>query len=155
MGKNIVIVCMLLLSILATAKARDADDKQIVEDTPAINVTRVVVYYFYGNYRCASCRKIEQYTRETVEKFFPDELKSSRVVFKPVNVEEKENQHFTKEYQLYTKSVVLSLVRDGKEIKFKNLEKVWQLLRNKDKFYQYIKEETQGFLDELSGEDKT
>ena len=69
--------------------------------------------------------------------------------------EKKENKHFVNDYQLYTKSVVLSLVRDGKEMKFKNLEKVWQLLRNKDKFYKYIKEETQGFLDELSEEDKT
>ena len=56
---------------------------------------------------------------------------------------------------LYTKSVVLSLVKDGQEVKFKNLEQVWQLLRNKDKFYQYIKNETQGFLDGLKEDDQS
>jgi len=59
------------------------------------------------------------------------------------------------DYQLYTKSVVLSLVKDGKEVKFKNLDKVWQLLRNKDKFYKYIKEETTNFLDTLSEDGKS
>jgi acetone carboxylase gamma subunit len=50
---------------------------------------------------------------------------------------------------LYTKSVVLSLVKAGKEVKWKNLDKVWHLLRDKDKFYQYIKTKVQKFLDSL------
>jgi len=66
-----------------------------------------------------------------------------------INIEEKGNEHFAQDYQLYTKSVVLSFVKGGKEVKFKNLEQVWQLLRDKDKFYNYIKSETQSFLDDL------
>ena len=122
---------------------------------PDVSKVKVIVYYFHGNFRCYSCRFIEKNTELTLKKYFDDALKSGQLVFKAVNVDKKENKHFIKDYQLYTKSVVLSLVRDGKEMKFKNLEKVWQLLRNEDKFYKYIREETQGFLDELSEEDKT
>lgn len=110
---------------------------------------KVVAYYFHGNFRCYSCRFIEENTGSALKEYFDNQLKSGEVVFKHINVEEKENRHFVDDYQLYTKSVILSLVKDGKEVKWKNLDKVWQLLRNKDRFYEYIKTEAEKFLNEL------
>lgn len=115
----------------------------------AQNEDKVVVYYFHTTFRCPSCHKIEQYTEGGIKEYFAKEIESGDLEYKVVNIEEKGNEHFVQDYKLYTKSVVLSLIQDGKEAKFKNLEQVWQLLRNKDKFYQYIKNETQGFLDSL------
>lgn len=132
----------------------DRAEKISAEEKTGIGETKVIAYYFYTNYRCQSCYTIEKYTKESIEENFEDELTSGELVFKPVNTEEKENEHFLGDYQLHTKSVVLSLVKDGEEIKFKNLKKVWELLRNKDGFYKYIKEETEGFLDEINQEKK-
>lgn len=109
----------------------------------------VAVYYFHGNFRCVNCHNIEQYTKEAVEKYFQKELSAGKVVFKVINVETGGNEHFTNDYRLYTKSVVLSLVKNGKEIKFDNLGKVWEYLRNKDAFHQYIKSEIEKYLKEL------
>jgi len=53
------------------------------------------------------------------------------------------------DYKLFTKSVVLGLVRDGKEVKFTNLAKVWDFLRNGDKFKAYVKDEISKYLKEL------
>ena len=113
---------------------------------------KVIAYYFHTTSRCQSCYTIERYTKEAIESNFEDELSSGKLVFKLVNIEEKENEHFLSDYQLYTKSVVLSLVKDGKEIRSKNLKQVWELLRNRDMFYKYIKEETRGFLAEINPE---
>lgn len=110
---------------------------------------QIIVYYFHGSARCATCYRIEQYSREAVERNFKNELGSGKVVFKVVNVEEKGNEHFTNEYQLYTKSLVLSLVKDGKENKFQNLTKVWEYVGNKQKFYDYVKTEVDNYLKEL------
>ena len=85
--------------------------------------TKVIAYYFLTSYRCSSCYKIEQYTKEAVEQYFGNELKLGMLVFKPINIEKKENKHFIKDYQLYTKSVVISMINGGKEIKYKNLTK--------------------------------
>lgn len=115
---------------------------------------KVIAYYFHTTFRCPSCHKIEQYTEGAIKEYFAKELKTGNLVYRVVNVEEKGNEHFVQDYKLYTKSVVLSLSQDGKEVRFKNLEQVWQLLRNKDKFYQYIKKETQGFLDSLREDDQ-
>lgn len=113
------------------------------------NRDKVIVYYFYTTFRCPSCHKIEQYTEGAIKDNFAKEIESGTLDYEVINIEEKGNEHFGQDYKLYTKSVVLSLIKDGRETKFKNLEQVWQLLRDKNKFYNYIKIETQGFLDSL------
>lgn len=115
---------------------------------------KVIAYYFHTSFRCPSCHKIEEYTEGAIKEYFAKEIRSGDLEYKVINIEQKGNEHFVQDYKLYTKSVVLSLIQDGKEVKFKNLEQVWQLLRNKDKFYQYIKKQTQGFLDSLREDDQ-
>jgi hypothetical protein len=132
----------LLLALLLAPAAAHASDPPVPEN-------RIVVYYFHTTYRCESCRKIEAYTREAVESFFAADLEQGRVVWKLVNTDEKPNKHFIKDYQLYTKSVVLSEVIGGKQQRWKNLPKVWELLGDKPGFLLYIQEETGDYLAEL------
>jgi thiol-disulfide isomerase/thioredoxin len=111
--------------------------------------SQVVVYYFRGNARCPSCYKLEQYAKEAVEQNFADELKDGRMLFKVVNIDQAANSHFVNDYQLYTKSVVISLVKEGKQVKFKNLDKVWVLLRDQNSYHNYVRDEVKSFLGEL------
>lgn len=127
-------------------------EKISTEEKSSSGETEVIAYYFYTNFRCQSCYTVEKYTKEAIESNFEDELSSGKLVFKPTNIEAKENEHFINDYQLYTKSVVLSLVKDGKEVRFKNLNKVWELLMNKENFFKYIEEETRAFLYQVNGE---
>ena len=109
---------------------------------------KVYAYYFHGSMRCSTCYKLEQYSKEAIESNFKSELASGELEFKVFNIEEKGNAHFVNDYQLYTKALVLSLVKDDKEVKSKNLNKIWELVGNKDKFIAYIKEEVANFLKE-------
>lgn len=107
-----------------------------------------IAYYFHGSVRCPTCHKIEKYIKKAVEKNFKDELNSGLLILKTVNVEEKENEHFVKDYQLYTKSLMLSQVLKGKEIKHKNLTKIWEYVRDENKFSTYVTNEIKDFLKE-------
>jgi hypothetical protein len=109
---------------------------------------KVIAYYFHGNFRCPTCFKLEQYSKEAIEVNFKGELASGKLVFNVINTDERENEHFVKDYQLYTKSLVISLVKDGKEVKHKNLAKIWDYVGNKNKFYNYVTEEIKNFLKE-------
>lgn len=100
--------------------------------------TKLTVYYFHGYARCASCRKIEQYTKEAAESFASGAY-AGKVAFTAVNVEEKPNEHFVKDYQLVSKAVVLQRVKDGQPGKWENLDRIWLELGDKDKFVAYIK----------------
>jgi hypothetical protein len=118
--------------------------------TPSVRPHRVIAYYFHTTYRCASCRAIEAYSHEAIEAAFADEIKDGRILWKVVNVEVKGNEHFVKDYSLYTKSLVLVNEVRGKPAEWKNLEKVWQLLQDKDKFLRYVEDETRAYLTERS-----
>ena len=99
----------------------------------------VVAYYFHGSFRCSTCHKLEEYSKEAIENNFKDAIASGRLEYKVVNVEDKGNEHYGSDYQLYTKSLILSLVKDGKEIKWKNMDKIWEYVRNKERFIEYAK----------------
>jgi len=107
---------------------------------------KVIAYYFHGSFRCPTCTTMEKYSKEAIEMNFKDKLASGKLEFKAVNVEERGNEHYVNDYQLYTKSLILSLVKDGKEIKSKNLDKIWQYARNKQKFIDYVTDEINVFL---------
>ncbi len=108
----------------------------------------VVVYYFHGQMRCPTCYKLEQYSKETIETNFKDALASGKLEFKVVNVEDKGKEHYVSDYQLYTKSLILSLVKDGKEVKSENLTKIWEYVGNKQRFIDYVKSGVADFLKE-------
>jgi len=83
-----------------------------------------------------------------VETDFKDELGSGLLEFKAINIDEKENMHFVDRYQIYIKALILSLVKDGKEVKYKNLDKIWEKVGNKIKYSDYVRKEIADFLKE-------
>jgi len=127
---------LVLLSIVAmsTPSAAATADTTVVQ-------RRVVATYFHTTARCASCRKIEAYTHAAITAAFPREIDSGRLVWRLVNLDPEENRHFVKDYQLYTKSVIVAVEENGKQVRWKNLEKIWTLLGDEKKFQAYVQDE--------------
>lgn len=120
-----------------------ADSSAATLDTSA---HKYIAYYFHGTRRCPSCIKIEAYTKEAVDSGFVKSLQSGLLEWRVVNTDESENEHFLKEYQLFTKSVVLVDLRGGKQVKWTNLAKVWDFLGDKPAFVKYIQDELTAFM---------
>jgi hypothetical protein len=108
---------------------------------------RLIIYYFHGNLRCPTCIKLESLAKSEVETDFTDAIKSGRLEWKTVNVEEKGNEHFENDYKLYTKSVIVSTLEDGKETSWKNLDRIWQLIHDESQYRAYIRTEVKACLD--------
>ena len=113
------------------------------ENAPSSKVT---AFYFYGSFRCPTCHKLEEYAREAIEMNFKEALASGKLEFKPVNVEETGNEHFIRDYNLYTKALVISLKKEGREIKSENLSRIWELVRDKPQYMEYVKDGISRFL---------
>ena len=111
----------------------------------------VVVYYFYTTRRCVSCKKIEAFTAEAVKTTYARQLADGSMQWKPVNTDEAPNRHFLKDYDLYTKSVIVSRIRDGKEVRWKNLEDVWELLGDPGAFQRYVIKEIEALRSDGNG----
>ena len=108
--------------------------------------SRVIAYYFYTTARCATCRKLESFAQEVLEHDFAAALQDGHLEWRPVNVQEPGNEHFTQDYDLVTKSLVLVQMKGQKQISWKNLDKIWQLVWNKEDYQGYVRLELQDFM---------
>jgi hypothetical protein len=109
---------------------------------------QIVVYYFHGDVRCPTCHKLENYAKETLDTYFADDLASGKIKWQPTNVDTAGNEHFVKDYQLVTKSVILAKIVDGQQVVWKNLDQIWDLVSEKDKYLAYIRDSVANFIAE-------
>ncbi len=118
-----------------------------VSEPAAGTKDKLVVCYFHGNARCPTCYKLENFAKSAVESDFADQIRNGKIEWKTINVEDAGNEHFTNDYKLYTKSVIISIQKDGKEVSWKNLDRIWQLVGDQDKYTAYIDNEVRACLE--------
>jgi len=170
-AKNIVTIVLLIFVIASVAflvfneSRKEGNDnpsnKTVIRENPGSIETRsdthktdesghkVIVYYFHGTKRCPTCRKFEAYATELMKTAFTKQQQSGKLEFRIVNVDEPQNKHFIYDYELTTKSVVLADFQNGEQTRWKNLDRIWKLVRDKEIFMDYIKDETENFMGEL------
>ena len=105
----------------------------------AFAADKINVYYFYGKPRCTTCMKIQNYTKSAVAS-----MNDKDVIFKDIDMDNSANTAMVKKYNLYTKSVIVSKMKNGKE-QWKNLDKIWLKVGNEQDFKNYIITETKSF----------
>jgi len=111
----------------------------------------LLVYYFHGDTRCPTCRAIESYAHEAVQGGFAEPLESGKLKWRVVNYESPGNEHFAADYEIFAPTVVLVEMRDGAQQAWKNLDRVWELVDDKQAFLQYVQSETETMLQGTSG----
>jgi len=111
----------------------------------------VIAYYFHGNMRCPTCRAIESYAHEAVQAGFAEPLESGKLKWRVVNYETPGNEHFATDYEIFAPTVVVVEMSDGSQQEWKNLDRVWELVGDKDAFVQYVQSETETMLEGTSG----
>lgn len=139
------VVAVLVLGALVAVSPVGADE---TAGEVAVPADGVVAFYFHGNVRCATCRKIETYADEAIHTGYTKALEDGTLTWSVVNIDETENKHFVEDFQLVTRSVVLAEYRNGELVRHKNLDKVWQLVRSQEDFVEYIQDETGTFIEE-------
>lgn len=107
---------------------------------------RVRVLYFHASMRCQSCLMIEQYAAETMHTVFAKDLRAGKIRWQAINYEDSLNEHFVGRYNLENQALIVSKQRGGKEIEWKLLDKVWELLGEKKKFAKYVSKEVRKWL---------
>lgn len=117
------------------------------ENSTASESGDYIVYYFHTDYRCSSCKRIEEWSQAAVESEFSKALEKGNLQWQVRNVDREEHKHFVEDFNLHTKSLVIVKQADGEPVRWNNLDKVWQLLRNKEKFTSYVQSEIKAFME--------
>ncbi len=119
-------VILLLLTVIVFAEEKpenepmDSTEAVTAESAEIQGSDQVVVYYLHMNRRCMTCGKLEAYSKEAIEIGFARQLNDSSIVLRVENFEMEGNEHFAKDYGLYSQSLILSRQHDGKETEWKN-----------------------------------
>lgn len=149
----IVVVIGALLSLAVFAQNNSKPDGR-TKSAPSITATtqdqvkhsKTVAYYFHGNVRCMTCRKLESLSHDVVASEFAAQLKTGQLEWQVLNIDLPENAHFIKDYQLVAQSLIVVRYENGRPIEYKNLKDIWQLVNNEQAFRSYVKGEVQTAL---------
>jgi len=115
--------------------------------TPAAE-SGFVATYFHGTRRCATCEKLEEYSRKSVRSGFAEQLDSGQLQWRVINFDQPENDHFLTDYGLTYQSIVITYVEADSVIRWKNLSKIWDLVGDEDAFVAYVQTEISDFIGE-------
>ena len=144
------VVVFTLVGVYATVEKARAGTPAVSQPLLQTKDTKVVAYYFHVNVRCTTCRTIESYSREVIQQKFGSDIEKARLQFQLVNLELAENRHFVKDYQLFTKSLVLVRFDKGRQVEYKILNDTWELVGNKTAMQGYVEREVRDYLKRLS-----
>ncbi len=138
------IVFLLFLNSCSEApkesKAPKLENQQVSKEVSSKKPKQLIVYYFHTTYRCQTCNLFESLTKEVLLKEYKNELDNEIINFKSVNIEDEGGQEYIEKYQLLTKSIVLSLRDKEKETAWQNMDAIWTVIGDQEKFKIYIKE---------------
>ncbi|HKK21254.1 MAG TPA: nitrophenyl compound nitroreductase subunit ArsF family protein [candidate division Zixibacteria bacterium] len=155
-GKKIITYVLLLFVVVSAVYliSQETSSKDEAKSTPPVSTAaspaeRVVAYYFHGNARCQTCLKLEAYAQEAIASGFQDKLDAGLIDWRVVNTDLNENEHFVKDYGLTLQTVVLSREKDGKQVEWKSLDKIWDLVGDKQAYTDYIQTELRDYLNEI------
>jgi hypothetical protein len=90
--------------------------------------------------------RIERLTRECVERNFAPEIQSGRIQFRTVNLDGPGNEHFIQDYRLISKTVIVSDLAKGQEVRWENLQDVWTKQKDENSFEAYVVDALQRHL---------
>ncbi|MBK9016111.1 MAG: hypothetical protein IPM82_19750 [Saprospiraceae bacterium] len=125
----------------STTEAETAADSINIESmmavTPAAN--RIEVIDFYGTHRCVTCKAIEANTKYALATLYPEELKSGKITFRTVNVDDKANYDMAEAYEATGTALYLNVVKDGKETHVDLTEQAFAKGKERDAFTEELK----------------
>lgn len=101
----------------------------------------LVVYYFYSNTRCPTCRSIESQAHDVVQSDFAAELNSGAVTWKMLNYEGAIAADLAKKFEIQVPVVVLAKMQRGEIAQWKRLDRVWALVGDKPAYASYVRDE--------------
>ena len=79
---------------------------------------KVEVYYFHFNARCVTCKTVEAETKADIELLYPAQVKSGRISFKAVNLDEPSGKGIAE--KLGVNGQTLLLVKGAQKVNITN-----------------------------------
>jgi hypothetical protein len=115
-------------------------DSQFVAVKGSVNVTagpdKVELLYFHRTQRCVSCNNAEQYTRDTLNKYYPDELQSGRLSIQSIDYQQ--DKAMAEKYNVKVQGLKIVTTKGG-QVNVKDVPEIWTYVKDRDAFMNFLK----------------
>lgn len=96
--------------------------------------TQFTAVYFHAPHRCPTCRKIESFSHEALT----PEIEAGKLAWQIADYTTDANATLVDQFKVFTSTVVLVEALDGKVVRWKNLEEVWNHTSDQADFTAFI-----------------
>ena len=143
------IIRIVLLTVIAVAVGSWAfkefgPAKAVTPDV--IRPDGVTVINFHGAKRCRTCIGIGELAKKIVDEDFAAGMQSGEIRWVQLNYDEAANAHYVKDYGLVSSTILITLWKDGKEVKWNRLDGVWDHFGNDPAFRTYLTQNLRDLL---------
>ncbi len=128
--------------------SKDSSNLDLIKEFDLPFQNGVLILQFHRTQRCKFCLNMENHTKETLNTFFPDDIKDENIVFRTVDMELPRYKSLIKKYDLFTSTLVLVDVAEGKELRWKIVTEAWYLTNKKQKFIKMLESELLEFQED-------
>lgn len=132
-NNGLYIIILLLLISIGKIDAKEQNEK-------------IKIMYFHGTMRCDGCVALENNIIRSVEALFDKEVKNGSFVYESLDFLAEGNGNYVELYKIESQTLIISKVVDQKEVKWVNLDKVWDYAGNFHKMKKYIDKEVRKLL---------
>ena len=119
--------------------------RPVASEGGATSGDQVLVYYMYPAIRCVTCNKIEKAAHDIVHEDYAQAVKAGRLKWHEVNI--SEDDKLAGRYNVASSMVVIVRLKDGLEVGFERLEKVWPLAEKPAELTAYIRKAIRSALE--------
>lgn len=163
---SITLLLITLLFSIGLINPAFAANNSAPHNPQSLQSHHIEVYYLHNTFRCFSCNSIGDLTaaavlggvvenpqtgaNNTIAPAFQDLIDQGKLSFALVNVDDAKNHHFLNDFHTRSKFPVIVEIKDGKIVRYKVLNKVWNLLHGpQEKFISYIQKNVKDFTKDL------
>jgi len=98
---------------------KDASGKCLPTSTEksssTISKNRLEIYAFHGTRQCETCKNMKANTKATLDKYFAAELKSGKIVYQVIDVDDEKNEKIAEKFQATGTALMINNVVNGKD----------------------------------------
>lgn len=120
--KNYLLLFLIPFTLLFSCN--NADQSKAIDTKDSITASsnaEVIIYYFHGERRCASCIAIEDETNKTLATSFKTDHESGKISFQDINIDKEENKALAEKYQVAGSALFVIKNENGKDADISDL----------------------------------
>lgn len=120
----LILVAVAMASVaLPAAQASSADGIELI--------------YFHRTDRCQSCNNAEQFARDTLSTYFPDDVKSGTLSIQSIDYQK--DRAMAEKYGVNMQGLKLKITKNGQET-VKDVSEIWAYVRDKSAYMSYLRD---------------